>query len=68
MTYWDNAGNQTNLGAVYASGGISDSAGTRMDAGGGWVRTYGTTGWFNQTYSVGMYATQTGYVDTFNNA
>lgn len=39
MTYWDHFGNQVNMGAItaggtiYANGGISDSAGARMDAG-----------------------------------
>jgi hypothetical protein len=55
-------------GVLTANAGINDSAGARMDAGGGWFRTYGTAGWYNGTYSVGMYATETGYVTTYNSA
>jgi uncharacterized membrane protein len=55
-------------GAANLNGGIADSAGTRMDSGGGWFRTYGSTGWYNGTHSVGMYATEAGYVTTYNNA
>jgi len=33
-----------------------------------WYRTSGTAGWFNSTYSVGIYATQAGRVDLYNGA
>lgn len=33
-----------------------------------WFRSTGTTGWYNETYSVGIYATETGNVRTYNNA
>ena len=51
-----------------ANGGISDSAGARMDSGGGWIRTYGATGWYNGTYGVGLYAADSTWVRTYNNA
>jgi cytoskeletal protein CcmA (bactofilin family) len=31
-----------------------------------WFRSSGTTGWYNATYAVGMYAVQGGWVDTYN--
>ena len=30
-----------------------------------WFRTYGTAGWYNGTYSVGLYATQASWVTTY---
>jgi hypothetical protein len=53
-------------GAITGVSGISDSAGARMDSGGGWFRTYGQTGWYNGTYSGGMYMTNTQVVSTYN--
>lgn len=38
---------------LLGSSALMDSAGTRMDAGGGWMRTYGSTGWYNNTYGGG---------------
>jgi hypothetical protein len=37
-----------------------------IDAGGGWHRTYGPSGWFSQTFGGGVYMTDTNYVRTFN--
>ena len=31
------------VGSTYAGGGITDSAGARMDGAGGWFRSYGTS-------------------------
>ena len=39
-----------------------------MDSAGGWFRTYGQNGWYNNAYSVGIYAVETGYVQTYNGA
>jgi hypothetical protein len=50
-----NALSITSGGNITVSGSISDTAGTRMDAGGGWLRTYGASGWYNQTYGGGWY-------------
>lgn len=33
-----------------------------------WFRSTGTTGWYNETYAVGIYATEAGNVRTYNNA
>lgn len=34
----------------------------------GWFRSANQAGWFNETYSVGIYATESGNVRTYNNA
>jgi hypothetical protein len=34
----------------------------------GWWRSVGQAGWYSATYNVGIYATQAGRVDTYNNA
>jgi hypothetical protein len=34
----------------------------------GWFRSNGQTGWYNETYAVGIYATDTTYVRTYNGA
>ena len=34
----------------------------------GWFRSNGQAGWYSATYSVGLYATQTGWVQTYNSA
>ena len=33
-----------------------------------WYRTSGSTGWYSSTYAVGMYATSTGLVQTYNSS
>lgn len=33
-----------------------------------WFRSYNATGWYNQTYAVGIYATEAGNVRTYNGA
>jgi len=45
---------------------ITSSAGTVIDANGGWHRTYGNTGWYNGTHGGGMYMTDTTWVRTYN--
>jgi len=35
---------------------------------GNWYRSVGPSGWYNQTYSVGIYATDSTWVRTYNNA
>lgn len=50
----DNLGNHTATATLAMGGyGISSSAGTIRDANGGWVRTYGNTGWYNGTHGGG---------------
>lgn len=36
-------------------------------ASGDWLRTYGTTGWYNGTYGGGWYMTDTTYIRTYSN-
>jgi hypothetical protein len=45
-------------GTVYTSGGLIYST--------NWWRSTGTTGWFNATYSTGIWSTQAGEVRTYN--
>ncbi len=48
-------------GTLYAQGN------TVIDAGGGWHRSYGSTGWFNGTYSGGWYMNGASHVLGYNN-
>jgi hypothetical protein len=52
----DNLGNHTATTTLaLGANGVTSSAGTIIDGGGGWHRTYGDTGWFNGTYGGGWY-------------
>lgn len=58
---------------VYATGGIyCNPSSDWLYAGsfncGNWFRSSGNTGWYNETYAVGIYATEAGNVRTYNNA
>jgi hypothetical protein len=60
-------GNGYVAGAIVAEGAIS---GTNITASGAvyatnWLRTYGSTGWYNETYGGGMYMTDSTYVRTY---
>lgn len=60
-------GNEYVAGNIVASGAVS---GTNITASGAvyasnWLRTYGTTGWYNETYAGGMYMTDSTYVRTY---
>ena len=64
----DNLGNHTatttlNMGA----NAINSNAGVIRDANGGWVRTYGNTGWYNGTYGGGWYMTDASWLRAYNN-
>ena len=49
-------------------GTICDAGGRVIrDANGGWVRTYGETGWYNQTYGGGWYMLDTDWIRSYNN-
>jgi hypothetical protein len=63
--YMTAAGNSTQVGTATINGGIADSAGTRMDSGGGWFRTYGATGWYNGTYGGGWYMTDSTWIRSY---
>jgi hypothetical protein len=63
---FNNDRTSTFYGAINANGGISDTAGARMDAGGGWIRTYGSSGWFNGTYAGGWYMQDPTWIRSYN--
>jgi Bacterial shufflon protein, N-terminal constant region len=52
---------------VRADGGFEVAGLTVIDAGAGWHRTYGQTGWFNGTYGGGMYMEDDTWVRIYNN-
>lgn len=54
-------------GSTQIDGAIVSPEGTLRDDGGGWVRTYGNTGWYSQTYGGGWYMTDSTYLRTYNN-
>lgn len=59
-------GNVSAGGALSVQGAISDpSVGTIRDADGGWVRTYGNTGWYSQTYGGGWYMADTTWLRAY---
>ena len=51
---------------IGTSGAILMNGSMVIDAGGGWHRSYGNTGWYNGTYGGGMYMTDTTWVKTYN--
>jgi len=54
-------------GSTQIDGAIVSPEGTLRDDGGGWVRTYGDTGWYNGTYGGGWYMTDSTYLRAYNN-
>lgn len=44
---------------------MTSDAGTLRDAGGGWVRTYGATGWYNQTYGGGWHMSDATWIRSY---
>src|SRR6266404_5922208 len=66
----DNGSTVNVAGALNVTGstnvnGITDSAGARMDAGGGWLRTYGNSGWYNGTYSGGWFMSDPTWIRSY---
>jgi len=51
---------------LYVEGAITSPEGTLRDDGGGWLRTYGQTGWYSQTYGGGWYMTDTSWLRAYN--
>jgi len=49
----------------YTGAQIASGVGTIRDAGGGWVRTYGETGWYSQTYGGGWYMYDTSWIRAY---
>ena len=54
-------------GILQANNGISVDGNTVIDDGAGWHRTYGKTGWINQTYGGGWYMTDTTWLRSYAN-
>lgn len=54
-------------GAIQVDGAIVAPEGTLRDDGGGWLRTYGDTGWYSQTYGGGWYMTDGTWLRTYGN-
>jgi len=71
--YYLNPASTSNLnaatfaGAIGVNGGIKVDGNTVIDNGAGWHRTYGNTGWYNQTYGGGWYMIDSTWVRTYNN-
>ena len=65
--YADTAGSATSAtSATYAS--YLNNAYAYTNGSDGWWRSSGQAGWYNATYSVGIYATEAGNVRTYNGA
>lgn len=57
----------TASGVVRADGGFNVDGHTVIDNNGGWHRTYGQTGWINQTYGGGWWMTDTSWLRAYGN-
>ena len=53
------------VGAIRVTGAIVSPEGTIRDDGGGWVRTYGDTGWCSQTHGGGWYMADTTWIRSY---
>jgi hypothetical protein len=68
MQWRANGVTQTAIGSgIYTTGAIVAPEGTLRDDGGGWIRTYGATGWYNQTYQGGWFMQDTTWIRSYNN-
>lgn len=62
----DNLGNHTaTTTLLLGTQALSSSAGTVIDGGGGWHRTYGATGWYNGTYGGGWHMSDTTWIRSY---
>lgn len=50
-----------------SSGGAYQNGNLRLDADGGWIRTYGVSGWYNGTYGGGWYMADSTWIRNYNN-
>jgi len=50
-----------------ANNGLTIDGNTAIDNGAGWHRSYGATGWYNQTYGGGIYMTDTQWIRVYGN-
>ncbi len=65
---WSNGANAWIYGTVNMNGAQVDTAvGTVRDAGGGWLRTYGATGWYSQTYGGGWHMSDSTWLRAYGN-
>ncbi len=65
---WANGASSWLYGTIYTNGQVYDTAvGTVRDAGGGWIRTYGATGWYSQTYGGGWHMSDTTWLRAYGN-
>lgn len=63
----DNLGNHTATTTLaLGANAVTSSAGTIIDGGGGWFRTYGNTGWYNGTHGGGWYMTDSTWLRAYN--
>lgn len=58
---------EKNSGDLYITGAITSPEGRLRDNGGGWVRTYGNTGWYNGTHGGGWYMNDSTWIKSYNN-
>lgn len=56
----------TATGAVAANGGLSQDGNTILNGTDTWLRTTGATGWYNSTYTGGVYQSDSTYVRIYN--
>lgn len=59
--------NLTILNNLKIDGSVSSTSGVIRDANGGWVRTYGNSGWYSQTHGGGFYMIDSNWVRSYNN-
>jgi len=52
-------------GSGQFDGGLNIDGNTVIDDGGGWHRTYGATGWYNQTYNGGWFMRDTTWIRSY---
>jgi hypothetical protein len=64
-----NGGGITAVGAFTAGGNIATTSGNITASGAvyssSWFRSYGSTGWYNQTYAIGLRATDSTWIRTY---
>ncbi|MEK7122656.1 MAG: shufflon system plasmid conjugative transfer pilus tip adhesin PilV, partial [Patescibacteria group bacterium] len=54
-------------GSIKVDGAIVSPEGTLRDDGGGWVRTYGDTGWYSETYGGGWFMVDSTWIRSYGN-
>jgi hypothetical protein len=64
---WMQAGvtGRVNIGDPPSTGGHKLNVNGDVYVQGGWIRTNGSTGWYNQSYGIGIYAQDSTYVRTY---